>query len=184
LQIWTDERVELLKKLALVDGMSGSLIAHRLGTSRNAVLGKLWRLGIGVGSNRPRKVVIRRTGRPLGLRRRLPKTHQRSAPKKPMTAFQKLLADEPSTQPEPFVCRPLPVIPEHEQKTLIDLDDNDCRFPTTERPPHKFCGRERVRGLPYCKAHALVAYDTVRTQASNAAAIRAEPVVEKVLENV
>ena len=43
---WNDERVELLKKL-WADGLSASQIAGRLGgVTRNAVIGKVHRLGL------------------------------------------------------------------------------------------------------------------------------------------
>ena len=43
---WTDERVELLKKL-WADGLSASQIAGELGgITRNAVIGKVHRLGL------------------------------------------------------------------------------------------------------------------------------------------
>ena len=43
---WTDERVELLKKL-WAEGLSASQIAGRLGgVTRNAVIGKVHRLGL------------------------------------------------------------------------------------------------------------------------------------------
>src|SRR3712207_8442278 len=43
---WTDERVELLKKL-WTDGLSASQIAAELGNvTRNAVIGKVHRLGL------------------------------------------------------------------------------------------------------------------------------------------
>jgi GcrA cell cycle regulator len=43
---WTDERVELLKKL-WADGLSASRIAAELGgVSRNSVIGKVHRLGL------------------------------------------------------------------------------------------------------------------------------------------
>ena len=43
---WTDERVEMLKKL-WADGLSASQIAAKLGgVSRNAVIGKVHRLGL------------------------------------------------------------------------------------------------------------------------------------------
>src|SRR5881394_175256 len=43
---WTDERVELLKKL-WQDGLSASQIAKQLGgVTRNAVIGKVHRLGL------------------------------------------------------------------------------------------------------------------------------------------
>src|SRR5688572_2152409 len=46
LMTWTDERVELLKKL-WADGLSASQIAGELGgITRNAVIGKVHRLGL------------------------------------------------------------------------------------------------------------------------------------------
>ena len=62
---WTDERVELLKKL-WTDGLSASQIAAELGNvTRNAVIGKVHRLGLsgrakdakpaGSAAARPRK---------------------------------------------------------------------------------------------------------------------------------
>ena len=59
---WTDERVELLKKL-WADGLSASQIAAELGgITRNAVIGKVHRLGLSgraksssSASPRPRK---------------------------------------------------------------------------------------------------------------------------------
>src|SRR2546423_15376928 len=52
--MWTDERVELLKKL-WADGLSASRIAVELGgITRNAVIGKVHRLGLsGRGENPP-----------------------------------------------------------------------------------------------------------------------------------
>ena len=45
---WTDDRVELLKKL-WAEGLSASQIANRLGgVTRNAVIGKVHRLGLSV----------------------------------------------------------------------------------------------------------------------------------------
>ncbi len=60
---WTDERVELLKKL-WSDGLSASQIAAELGgITRNAVIGKVHRLGLSgraksasAGAPRPRKM--------------------------------------------------------------------------------------------------------------------------------
>ncbi len=54
---WTDERVELLKKL-WSDGLSASQIAAELGgITRNAVIGKVHRLGL---SGRAKSYIERR----------------------------------------------------------------------------------------------------------------------------
>ena len=63
---WTEERVELLKKL-WSDGLSASQIAGRLGgITRNAVIGKVHRLGL--------------AGRATTSRMRAPRLRHRVAP--------------------------------------------------------------------------------------------------------
>ena len=59
LQTWTDERVELLKKL-WADGLSASQIAGELGgITRNAVIGKVHRLGLSGRAKAPSSSVPR-----------------------------------------------------------------------------------------------------------------------------
>ena len=71
---WTDERVELLRKL-WSDGLSASQVAAELGAgiTRNAVIGKIHRLGLAeraktVVSSRPRVAKVpRQPAQPLSL---------------------------------------------------------------------------------------------------------------------
>src|SRR5436305_12771417 len=57
--MWTDERVELLKKL-WADGLSASRIAAELGgITRNAVIGKVHRLGLSGRAKTPSSSVSR-----------------------------------------------------------------------------------------------------------------------------
>src|SRR6516164_9885922 len=71
---WNDERVELLKKL-WSDGLSASQIAGRLGgVTRNAVIGKVHRLGLSgratssrSSSPRPRRAHVPRQNRAPSL---------------------------------------------------------------------------------------------------------------------
>ena len=59
LQTWTDERVELLKKL-WGDGLSASVIAGELGgITRNAVIGKVHRLGLSGRAKSPSSAAAR-----------------------------------------------------------------------------------------------------------------------------
>ena len=57
---WTDERVELLRKLWL-DGLSASQIASELasGVTRNAVIGKVHRLGLSGRAKAPTQTTPR-----------------------------------------------------------------------------------------------------------------------------
>src|SRR5438128_7943118 len=66
---WTDERVELLKKL-WQDGLSASQIAKQLGgVTRNAVIGKVHRLGLSgrATPSKPQRTVFKapRVSRPV-----------------------------------------------------------------------------------------------------------------------
>ena len=66
---WTDERVELLKKL-WQDGLSASQIAKQLGgVTRNAVIGKVHRLGLSgrATPSKPARTVFKapRPARPI-----------------------------------------------------------------------------------------------------------------------
>src|ERR1041385_2234972 len=59
MQTWTDDRVELLKKL-WADGLSASQIAGELGgITRNAVIGKVHRLGLSGRAKAPSSSVPR-----------------------------------------------------------------------------------------------------------------------------
>ena len=76
---WTDERVELLKKL-WQDGLSASQIAAELGgVTRNAVIGKVHRLGLS-GRGQPTSSIKRqrRTHSP-GIRRVAADDHRRQS---------------------------------------------------------------------------------------------------------
>ena len=80
-QGWTSERVELLKKF-FDAGLSCSQIACEIGTTRNAVIGKMHRLGLSRPKNlfaeriKPRRMP-RDTWRPKALRRRAATTRAR-----------------------------------------------------------------------------------------------------------
>jgi GcrA cell cycle regulator len=159
---WTDERVELLKKL-WSDGLSASQIAAEIGNvTRNAVIGKVHRLGLsGRGkaktastAQRPRKIT-RAPSAPSPLAPAGRNTNVVLAP----------VAVAPPTEPEPD----LPaidddiVVPMSERVTIMDLRESMCRWPMGDptKPDFRFCGAGASAGLPYCAHHARVAYQPV-----------------------
>jgi GcrA cell cycle regulator len=75
---WTDERVELLKKL-WADGLSASQIAAELGgITRNAVIGKVHRLGLSGRAKSPSSTAPRpRKARSSGHMMRVPRSSMR-----------------------------------------------------------------------------------------------------------
>ena len=141
---WTNERVELLKEL-WADGLSANQIASRLGgVSRNAVIGKVHRLGI--------------AGRTATIRNPRPRHTLPSRPKLrvPMISPRCLVKAAVSVFDDPPELGPAP----NGRVTLLDLKKNMCRWPIGD-PMEKgfhFCGRRKSPGGPYCEHHAAIAY--------------------------
>ena len=149
---WTDERVELLKRL-WSEGLSASQIAGRLGgVTRNAVIGKVHRLGLSgrattsrVKSHRPRKRLANAVKRPA--RPRFPTSGN--------PAVRELYAGEPYVPVQEEID-----IPEAQRKTVATLESCSCRWPVGDPQSSEFyfCGAKAVPGLPYCEHHARRAF--------------------------
>ena len=157
---WTDERVELLKKL-WTDGLSASQIATELGNvTRNAVIGKVHRLGL--------------SGRPKD------KAAAAQRPRKAARAPSAPVAIPPQSRANVIMAPvPRPVIVRDEQPlvsgedemglavservTIMELRESMCRWPMGDptKAEFRFCGAGAIGGLPYCDHHARVAYQPV-----------------------
>ena len=154
---WTDERVELLKKL-WAEGLSASQIANQLGgVTRNAVIGKVHRLGLSgrattsrVKSSRAR----RRPSRPRGERRPNYVTYGNVA----LKAYYDTDAD-PELDPLPRPVEEI-YIPPEERRSILTLTETTCRWPIGDPGDDDFyfCGRESRLESPYCDHHIRVAY--------------------------
>ncbi|MBL8846300.1 MAG: GcrA cell cycle regulator [Hyphomicrobium zavarzinii] len=154
---WNDERVELLKKL-WSEGLSASQIAGRLGgVTRNAVIGKVHRLGLSgrattsrMKSHRPRA----RAAAAATARRMQQKT--RFAPQG-NPALRALY--QPEAEPFTPSVEEL-VIPLKERRTIQTLTECSCRWPIgdPQSADFHFCGKNKVTGLPYCEFHARRAF--------------------------
>lgn len=151
---WTDERVELLKKL-WAEGLSASQIASRLGgVTRNAVIGKVHRLGLSGRATTTRM----KTHRP---RARMATVKRTAKPQRFANIGNPALRALYQPDAEPYVS---PVeeleIPLAERKTIQTLVECSCRWPIGD-PQHAdfhFCGKTKVPGLPYCEFHARRAF--------------------------
>jgi len=152
---WNDERVDLLKKL-WADGLSASQIAGRLGgVTRNAVIGKVHRLGLSGRATTSRMKSHRPRVRAQSAGKRLMK------PRFPNTGNSILrnlfLGDtEPYVPPAEEV-----VIPLNERKYIQSLTETCCRWPIgdPQQVDFHFCGKKKVTGLPYCEVHARRAFE-------------------------
>lgn len=171
---WTDERVETLKRM-WGEGQSASQIAKELGgVTRNAVIGKVHRLGLSNRAAAPTKPE--------------PKPAAKPAPKAEAPAP----APEPEAKPAPSPARraiipagqPLPPQPsaneipaeslakasEVEKKarkiSLMELTERTCKWPIGDPATDDFyfCGLPAQQGKPYCEAHVGVAFQPMSSR--------------------
>jgi GcrA cell cycle regulator len=164
---WTDERVEMLKKL-WGEGLSASQIAGRLGgVSRNAVIGKVHRLGLSGRTTTSRNTSARKRPR-IGVIKR-PAKPRLSANGNP--AFRALYAEGDGYTP----IEEDNDIAVADRVKLVDLTEHSCRFPIgdPQTPEFGFCPHEKVPGLQYCKKHAQRAFQPPQARRSGGA--RQEP---------
>ncbi len=149
---WTDERVELLKKL-WADGLSASQIAGELGgITRNAVIGKVHRLGLSGRAKSSSSAAARpRKARAPGHILRMSRPSMRGN-----TALAH--AYDHDLEPEPELIEN--IIPMGQRRTLLELTEETCRWPIGDpgSPDFFFCGGNTVTSLPYCSYHSRVAY--------------------------
>lgn len=149
---WTDERVDVLKKLWL-DGLSASQIAKQLGgVTRNAVIGKVHRLGLSgrAAPSQPARQTFKapRPARPVS-------TATPSAPRRMAEAAPPAAAASAPTPPAPPPMR----VEEPGSATVLTLGAHMCKWPIGDPSTDSFtfCGR-RASESPYCQEHARVAY--------------------------
>lgn len=174
---WTEERVELLKKLWM-EGFSASQIAAELGegVTRNAVIGKVHRLKLSgrakAASAAPR---VRTTPRPATRRVAAPSTgaarsvapamgKPRQMVSAPVMGATALKISE-NLEVEAYVAPQTQelFIPENERIGLLGLNEHTCKWPIGD-PMSKdfyFCGRHSEDGKPYCDFHARKAYHQI-----------------------
>jgi GcrA cell cycle regulator len=153
---WTDERVENLKKL-WQEGLSASQIATRLGgVTRNAVIGKVHRLGLSgrATTSRMKSHRPRRTPASGGVKRIASKPRFAQIGNTALRALYQTDA-EPYTPPAEEL-----VIPPNERKYIQTLTESCCRWPIgdPQQADFHFCGKKKVPSLPYCEFHARRAF--------------------------
>jgi GcrA cell cycle regulator len=158
---WTDERVEQLKQHWL-EGKSASQIANLLGhgLTRNAVIGKVHRLGLagrakapGLGVSHPRQSA------PQHRVHRVAASRSPSvAPHMTRGATALAIAPQPLTEPEPQTFESV-VLPMSLRVTIVELKEAMCRWPLGDptSPEFRYCGSPALSG-PYCAHHCSLAY--------------------------
>ena len=169
---WTDERVELLKKLWM-EGLSASQIAAELGdgVTRNAVIGKVHRLKLSARA-KPTNTAprARPAARPTAPRRPAsPSASSAGMSAKPRVSMARpqvmgatALAAAPEMETELYVAPAAAelFIPEDKRLNLLQLNEHTCKWPIGD-PLSKdfyFCGQHSLETGPYCEFHSRRAY--------------------------
>jgi len=143
---WTDERVEMLKKF-WAEGLSASQIASKMGgVTRNAVIGKVHRLGLS-GRATPAKPVRGRAADEAASP--IPEV---VTPVKTTTTVRR------ETERTEFI-EPA-VLSSGDLTTVATLNRNMCKWPIGDpaKDEFHFCGQPASQGKLYCTHHANVAF--------------------------
>ncbi len=145
---WTEDRVEILKKL-WIEGLSASQIATEMGgVTRNAVIGKVHRLGL--------------SGRATPSRPPRPRPKVANARTRNTAPVAKTTKSTPAVRREEAPIAPIEPqkLPNGEFATVLTLTNKLCKWPIGDpaKPGFKFCGRGSTESSPYCKEHAAQAY--------------------------
>ncbi|MEO0486321.1 MAG: GcrA family cell cycle regulator [Pseudomonadota bacterium] len=181
---WTDERVEILKKM-WAEGQSASVIAKELGgVTRNAVIGKVHRLGLsnrsgGASPAKPApekkaKVAPKPAPAPEPEAKPEPRTES-AAPERALSAAARKII--PAGQPLPPQPSANEISPEALAKvnevektakkiSLMELTERTCKWPVGDPATDNFwfCGLPVQQGKPYCEAHVGVAFQPMSSR--------------------
>lgn len=151
---WSAEASDRLKTLLEVDRMSAAQAARVLGVTRNAVIGKAWRLGVAF-ARQPDAKKPKDMGETLA---RLALNLKRDAERKARAAEELRSMKMPiAAQLEP------PVMGPGDHKTFFDdIRSEHCRWSVGEieghRGRHFFCCAPVNAGSSYCPYHHAIAY--------------------------
>ena len=142
---WTEARVERLRA-GVIAGLTCSQIAAEIGVTRNAVIGKIHRLGLGLG---------RKPGALAGEIRAAP-----ARPRERQTRVARILRAIEARAPCPVDTLTLPTVASAQRCSLLDLTGGRCRWPLSDpgKDDFAFCGNDAVAGISYCVGHARIAY--------------------------
>lgn len=161
---WTEDRIEILKKL-WADGLSASQIAAQLGggVSRNAVIGKVHRLNL---ANRVKAAPnsVNANAKTNGKRTRVSFSQKAT------------LEAEDFSETKPAInLDPDPILKENNISEIIEKDDHQerrlnlleltertCKWPVGDplASDFYFCGSDSEETSPYCKYHSKIAFQT------------------------
>ena len=164
---WTDKKIERLKKL-WEKGLSTAEIGKKLDFSKNAIVGKVHRLGL---SNRtsPIKTSAKTTKKEV---KTIVETKIKTSPKK----TTKIVENPAKTQKKEVVQQTknesvkVSKVSLKNKKTsaglsLLELTSDLCCWPIDDINSENFhfCGKKVFKNKPYCLEHCAIAYTNSAT---------------------
>lgn len=177
---WTDDRVATLTKM-WGEGQSASQIAKELGgVTRNAVIGKVHRLGLSnraTGGTKPAakgKPAVKPAAKAKPAAKPKVAAAPAPAPKPNLPARKVIIPAGQPLPPQPSANEISPEalasVREVEKKAkkigLMDLTERTCKWPIGDPATDEFwfCGLEAQAGKPYCEAHVGVAFQPMSSR--------------------
>ncbi|MEM9795002.1 MAG: GcrA family cell cycle regulator [Pseudomonadota bacterium] len=191
---WTDERVETLKRM-WGEGASASQIAKELGgVTRNAVIGKVHRLGLSnrakdeeespkAAAPKPSKAEAKPKAAPAAepepaaeeeedddeprTMAAVPQGTNVTPLRKPLMAGQPLPPQPSANEISPEALAKVNAVEKTAKKiSLMELTERTCKWPIGDPATEKFwfCGLPVQAGKPYCEAHVSVAFQPMSSR--------------------
>lgn len=186
---WTDERVEKLKAM-WGEGQSASQIAKALGgVTRNAVIGKVHRLGLSNRATGAKPAASAAVSSPEAKPAKA--ASKAAAPSAtPTPKAEPTVVAAPAAPTKPVIQSstmrrepppPTPAMVEDAQRTaqalaaiqkkakrldLLELTERTCKWPIGDPATEDFyfCGLGCAPGKPYCEAHVAVAFQPMSSR--------------------
>ena len=144
-ETWTVERIEQLRH-CIASGLTCSQTAAEIGVTRNAVIGKIHRLGLS-------------PARPAGASARSSPPRARHPRISPHSRLLRLIGAQAPGSADDAAAAPAP-IDSAQRCSLLEIAQDKCHWPIGD--PHaadfSFCGNAAVTGFSYCAGHARMAY--------------------------
>ena len=155
-ETWSSERIELLKR-CFDAGLSCSQIAREMGVTRNAVIGKMNRLGL----SRPKDLMVRQLEQRRDAKTSKPEGPTAPAPRRPRPSIFAQHAMLEGGILRAAAERARRSDPQRARLHAARARPGEIRWPISTpgaADSSVFCGNEPVEGLPYCPGHARIAY--------------------------
>ena len=163
---WTDKKIEKLKVL-WDKGVPTAEIGKKLGFSKNAIVGKVHRLGLSnrnspikTTSVKSKKEVMKKTSASkIELLDKAPIKNKNSVSKKEIKEKEIIIKNE---SPKTTTTTSKSKKNEDVGVSIYELSSDRCCWPIDDpnSDDFRFCGKKVFKNKPYCLEHCALAYTT------------------------